>query len=378
MKNLFVPLLLPAVCAATLLWPVAEAWSAKFIAGKPTTFSVERISFLRSQDVKPERAGPVIYDDLIFIASSRNKLVAFDFQGNRRSAIDIGFAPLSTPVIHESKMYSGGSDGFFHCMDLATGDDDWSHQLRSIDLSTPAVAEGNVIFQTANDRVMALDLETGEWRWEYQHLRADDLAVRSLSPPVVKGQVVYIGLSGGSVAAMDAGSGLLIWKSRAFKGEQFKDVDAQLQVDRTSVYAASVSGEFATLSRKTGKLLWKYDAGGMAGCALEGDTIYLATDDAELIAIDKVTGKETWKSLLMDREKIRFGQLPTRPRVAGPYVLTVSREGKITALDKTTGEIVGARHFRTQTSTPLMAIEDTGFFFIDNQGVIRLWRDIGS
>jgi len=150
-----------------------EALSARgdsFKVDDPITFGVEKISIFRSHDVKPERAMPVIYGDLIFAASSRKKIAAFDFSGNRAFTLELDFAPVSTPAIGHGRLFAGGDDGYFHCVEAATGAPVWSVNFMSIDFSRPAITQDLVIFQTGRDRVVALSSDDGKWLWEYQHL----------------------------------------------------------------------------------------------------------------------------------------------------------------------------------------------------------------
>src|SRR3990172_8285535 len=140
--------------------------SAKTVSpAKPVSFSIEPTSRLRSPELRPERAAPVIYNNIIYIASSRKKLVSFDLTGKKLGSIELKFSPLATPGFAEGRMFVGGDDGDFHCLDIATGKELWSNKLKTIDFSAPAFAAGNVIFQTGNDRILALDMMTGEWRW---------------------------------------------------------------------------------------------------------------------------------------------------------------------------------------------------------------------
>jgi outer membrane protein assembly factor BamB len=341
---------------------------------KPISFSIEPISKIRSQDIKPELAAPVIHNNLIYIASSRKKLVSFDLQGYKKASIELKFVPMTTPGIADLRIFMGGDDGYFHCLDLETGKEIWAMNLKTIDFSPPSFAAGNVIFQTGSDRVLALDMGSGEWRWEYQHLRGEDLSVRGLCRPLVKDDNIYVGLSGGAVIAMDAVTGRVLWKRAVFEGEQFQDVDAPLMADDMSVFAVSVSGKIASLSRKTGNLFWIYNAGGLAGSVLEGETIYIATDDAELMAINKITGRPVWTTPLGQREKLNFFDLPTSPQVVGQGVVLVTRNGKVILADKALGTIMAEKSFHTDTSSPVVTFNSSGFMFVDNKGIARLWH----
>ena len=80
---------------------------------KPVVFSIEKgVSRFRSQSVRPERAHPVVFNDLIYNISSRKLLVAFDFSEEKKIEHELEFAPVAGFVIDESGLiFVGGDDG---------------------------------------------------------------------------------------------------------------------------------------------------------------------------------------------------------------------------------------------------------------------------
>ncbi len=342
----------------------------------PVVFQVEKISRLRSDKLKPERAIPVYDNGRVYVVSSRKKLVAFNLSGERALEHELEWAPAGAPLIKDGGLYIGGDDGGFHCLNIATGEEKWNNNLQLMNFSRPATTDNVLVFQTGRDRVLALSRDTGEWVWEHQHLRAEDLALQSLCPSVIKDGVLFAGLSGGAVVSIEAETGKLLWKTVPFDDQKFRDVDAPLRVDEDTVFAVSAAGKTAALSRKTGRTYWMFERGGMAGAALEGDTLYLATDRGEMIAIDKVTGEEQWSTELSARKKKRFFDLPTRPLVRGEHIVTVSHGGRVFVIDKYTGKIDKHYFYYTDTSVPAVPVEEEGFLVIDNQGLIRYWQDL--
>jgi len=340
---------------------------------------MEPVSFLRSQEHNPEPGRPVVESGRILVASSREKVATFDLTGHKIKEITLGFKPAATPAVSDDGLlYLGGEDGRFHCISLEDGVEQWSYNLKTIGFSDAVIASDLVVFQTANDRVMALDRSSGEWRWEYQHIRSEDLAVQGLCPPLFHQGMIFIGLSDGALAAIRPDSGELVWKRRVFSGEQFMDVDAPLEADEDKVYAVSVGGEMAAVSRETGKVFWRYSAGGMAGARLAGDRLYLATDDAEAVSLDTLTGLPEWTVRLVEKTGIEFLDLLTRPAAVGRYLVLVSRGGKLFLLDRDTGEVLGTKNYLVRVSGSVVPVRDSGFVFIDNKGILRLWMETGS
>lgn len=103
---------------------------------------------------------------------------------------------------------------------------------------------------------------------------------------------------------------LPVW-SFSFGGEKQRGQEAQpLIYDGVMYVTASYSRVFA-VDIKTGEELWQYDArlpdGIMPCCdvinrgaAIYGDLIYFGTLDAQLVALDRKTGKVTWKKKIGD------------------------------------------------------------------------------
>jgi outer membrane protein assembly factor BamB len=342
---------------------------------RPKTIGLESLSLLRSQEVRPELAQPVLYDNMIYVLSSRKKIVVFDLSGKKRSEARIKFTPVSRPAISEDRIYVGGDDGYFYCLSL-NGTRIWSEPFKTIDFSPPAVDGGKVVFITANDRVVALDAVSGAYNWEYQHLREEELSLQGVCPPLISEGAVYVGFAGGAVGSLDLSTGKQNWKRNPFSGELFLDVDAPLAVDETSVYVVSSVGQMVSLSKKTGNTFWKYDSGGMAGFASDESHLYLATDEGDIQAVDKLTGAPKWDTRTSSKKNLSFLDLPTQPAVVDDYIVSVTRQGKVLVLDKNNGTLLATRNFLSDTSIPVTPLNGAGFLFMDNRGLIRLWSKV--
>jgi outer membrane protein assembly factor BamB len=146
------------------------------------------------------------------------------------------------------------------------------------------------------------------------------------SAPLVAGGKLFFNDSDGKdefAHLLDAATGKEIWKVAyaAAVGDEFgKGPRATACIDGDRVFIQSMSGEFRCLNLKDGKVLWslsfekdyntKYvGANGGSGTAtrrgnngspvVDGDAVIIpvgATAGATLVACDKLTGKELWRS----------------------------------------------------------------------------------
>jgi outer membrane protein assembly factor BamB len=110
------------------------------------------------------------------------------------------------------------------------------------------------------------------------------------------GQSIYAGTNDGRVIALDATPeseiGDLNWEFAA--GERIWSTPV---VSGSTVYAASQDHYLYALNKQNGSLKWKFEAGAMlAGTpTVYGDTVYVGSFDSKLYAIDTATGVSKWE-----------------------------------------------------------------------------------
>ncbi|MBL6617596.1 MAG: PQQ-binding-like beta-propeller repeat protein [Reyranella sp.] len=130
--------------------------------------------------------------------------------------------------------------------------------------------------------------------------------------PVVHDGVMFV-LSGGSVRALDAGTGSLLWKfTRPVPpGIALADQPHGIALYGTAVYVPTVDGHVVALDAKSGKLLWDREVAstahkfwltasplaahgkiiqGVSGCANTQ-----AGGGCYIVALDAATGQEAWR-----------------------------------------------------------------------------------
>lgn len=141
---------------------------------------------------------------------------------------DIGQGLMETPLAINGVVYSIASHDRVFALDGATGKELW-HYYPNLDplvdeiVFTPlargvAVAHGRVYFGTLDGRVIALDQKTGTKVWSTELVNTRKCHGCNFdSPPVVAGDVLVFGPTGGDLADMgkifgvDANSGKLLW-----------------------------------------------------------------------------------------------------------------------------------------------------------------------
>src|SRR5262249_20164975 len=107
-------------------------------------------------------------------------------------------------------VYVGFADHVIRAFPLNAPAPIWQEPVRGVftEIATLAVADGDVFALDQQGGVYRLDGVTGRERWDFQVPE-----YVSVCSPLVVGSTVYVGLDGGTLAAVDATTGHLRWKT---------------------------------------------------------------------------------------------------------------------------------------------------------------------
>ena len=148
----------------------------------------------------------------------------------------------------------------------------------------------------------------------------------------------------------------------SYGGEKQKGQEAQAIIKDGVIYVTASYSRMFAIDAKTGEEKWQYDARlpeGILPCcdvinrgaAIYGDKIYFGTLDAQLVALNRETGKVAWRQKLGDyKEGFSYTAAPLIvPSKHGPLVVTgvsggeFGIVGRVDARNAETGELVWSR-----------------------------------
>ena len=111
-----------------------------------------------------------------------------------------------------------------------------------------------------------------------------------------------------------------------------------------TIFLNNTNGIIQALNGKTGDLIWEHRLGGnisMRGIALYGDKLFIAMSDANLVALDAVSGKQVWKQPMPDGRGSSSGPLAAKGKLVqgmGGCQAYVEKKCFISAYDANTGK----------------------------------------
>ncbi len=304
-----------------------------------------------------------------------------------------GGAVRSTPVLTpDQRIVFGSTDGRLYALSLG-GEPIWSAQLGSPIASSPAVADGVALVQSRDDLIVAVSARDGRILWRKPAAPAAPLPwglesgdLYQASPTIAEGRVVIGGVDG-SVSAFDLHTGKLFWRFLA--GGRVRTAAA---VAGGTVYAPSFDGSLYALDLKTGGLRWRFDTLGhslnsgdfgfdrrsiQSAPAVADGMVVFGARDGLLWAVDAATGKERWR---FDHEIV---WVIGGPAIANGRVFdATSDDAIIQAFDLKTGKALW-KDKMSGVAWPSPAVSGDTVFFADSNGGVgafdaasgrKLWK----
>ncbi|MFI1092046.1 PQQ-binding-like beta-propeller repeat protein [Streptomyces sp. NPDC020917] len=290
----------------------------------------------------------------------------------RKWSRDLG-GDVSYPVVAGGRVFAtavspSGHSTTLYALDAATGENAWA----PVDLgstrpwSALAYGGGRLYAQTYDGVLTAFDPATGAKIWTVTLPWQSSFT----SPPTFAGGVVYTGGagSGGTVYAVDAARGALLWTQSVANGD-----DSSPAVTAKGVYVSYACEQTYAFDPRSGSPLWHHrtdcsggggrtpvvadggvwirDGAGMAPSVLRTGTgrVRSTYDAGPAPAFDGLQGyfvdggvlRERYTPTLATRWTFQGdGRISTAPIVVNGYVYVGSRNGLLWALDGATGRSV--------------------------------------
>ncbi|HEX8271591.1 MAG TPA: PQQ-binding-like beta-propeller repeat protein [Longimicrobiaceae bacterium] len=280
--------------------------------------------------------------------------------------------PLGIPATDGKRLFAevGRSITAF---DVETGRILWSTP-RPADAPSNVVTRGGRVF-SAGSAVIALDAESGKEMWRF----TPD-ATAGLGRIAADQDAVYVGTASHKVQALRASDGRALWTSDIGPQWQHGGIVKGVSVAGDTVYAAAeqahaanghlASGWIVALDRLTGAVLWKYQNGtgddlrNFGSSPAVAGRLVVASDfkGNRVVAVDRFTGREVWR---IQGEAGFIGPIGA-PEARGDTVYFASGDTYVYAVDLHVGRL----HWKSRTPAANTALALCGESLVVNyQGV---------
>ncbi len=254
----------------------------------------------RYDGLVPMRGAPSIADGRLFVITHDNQIIALDAKSGSmlwtQAGLpeDAGLLTAASPAVVSDTVIAGLSSGELLALRVENGRLTWQDTLsrtrRLTPLATLADIDGNPVIDRNRvyavghaGRMVAIDMRSGERVWESN--------VPSVNTPWIAGDYLYLVSVDAELTAISAADGRVRWVTRL---QRFVNPDNRknpiiwtgpvLAGDRLIV--ASSHGYILSVSPYTGDFLGaeKLPSGVVASLAVADETLYLVTENADLLA----------------------------------------------------------------------------------------------
>ncbi len=253
----------------------------------------------------------------------RGKLL-WEFQGG---------GPMGSPVVDGPRILVGCGDGQLYALSADDGSLLWSYASGEELGSAPTVSNGMVFVLSNSDTLFALEAETGKWAWRYRRESSGhEFAIRSVSSPLLAGDLAVAGFSDGSVVALRSKDGAVVWQHVTSGSNELQDSDGSPQSDRQRVFVANYKDGLTALALQDGHILWQRALATASQLRLSRGTLF-ASAVGKLAAFNAYDGTPLWEK--------GTGSLTATGMLTFPGLLVVSIDGPMVFLDTRTGRLLG-------------------------------------
>ncbi len=327
-------------------------------------------------------AAPVVGGGKLFVVDTAAVIYAFDaatgarrWQHQIEVSGDLRDATFGGGAAYDNgRVYATNGVGDVVALDAETGERLWRVKPGGPLRGAPTIAFNEVFVMTQDNQVFALDTDNGEIVWQR--------AAASGQSGVFGQGTVVAGFSTGELVAYRYENGRELWSDALARTSistqvgTLTDVDADPIIDQGRVYALGQGGRMAAYELLTGQRIWELTLAGISTPTVVGEWVFTLTDDAQLLAIQRNTGRIRWISQFdrwrdaEDREGPIFW---TGPVLASGRLWIASSRGVVKSVDVMTGEATDFTELDDGVSLPPVVANNT-LYILDDGGKIHAFR----
>ncbi|HSC13148.1 MAG TPA: PQQ-binding-like beta-propeller repeat protein [Rhodanobacteraceae bacterium] len=275
-------------------------------------------------------SSPVVVSGTVYFGSGDGNLYALDANsGEQRWKFAAGDVVHASPGYADGVVYVGSWDSYFYAIDAASGKEKWRFHGGEDPLihnqvgfqSSPSVANGVVYTGCRDSNLYAIDAATGKEKWHFNNNGSWVIA----SPAVTHGKVFFTTSDSALYHVLDATTGKPVLQQ---EGKAFMFSSPAIAGD--VVYTGVTNGTLEARDIASGALLWDFRTE-----ASKQNAGWVLTADRKFNNALLFPSGAQWQGLAIDatNRMLRVGSIFSSPLVAGGVVYFGSNDGNLYAIE---------------------------------------------
>ncbi|MEL6643939.1 MAG: PQQ-binding-like beta-propeller repeat protein [Pseudomonadota bacterium] len=335
-------------------------------------------------------ADPVVADGRVFTLDSRATVTALNTSGAllwRRDLTPVGEDPDHASggglAVSGGRVYVTTGFGRLVALDATNGAEIWVQRTNAAATTAPTVF-GNTVYAVSRDsRAWAIDAATGRIRWEIPGVPSP-AAVLNAAGPGVSSRLAVFPLPSGELVATLRQSGLQVWATSISGGRpgrvysRINDVTADPVFANGRIYTGNATGRTIALEAASGERIWTANDGALSPVQVAGGSVFLVSDQNQLVRLNANTGARIWavdlplfESERERRRKAIFAHYG--PLLAGGRLYVASSDDTIRVFNPENGAQIGALALPGgAASNP--AVANGTLYVVSGRGTLHAFR----
>jgi len=290
-------------------------------------------------------ASPIVAEGKVFTLDTEGRVTAFSSSGS--SAWRTSLTPAGEKAYKGfggglaadgGRIFAASGFGWVVALDAGNGKKVWEKNLGSPIRASPTAANGKVVVVTSDGVVYALSAVDGQEVWNHRGL-PERASILSNASPAIDGDVVVVPYPSGEVVALRTSDGQPAWtdslaRTRTASSLSSMSDAARPVIDGGTVYAVGHAGRMVATAARSGERLWSLNVPGIQAPYVAGDYVFVVDTGAQLLAINRRTGKVAWSTTLASATW-------SGPVLAGGKLWLTSNKGQLVGVNASTGKVEG-------------------------------------
>lgn len=205
------------------------------------------------------------------------------------------------------------------------------------------ISDHKLIVVTASQSVYAIDYESGATLWICDQGAPEGVAIRTMSPPLLHREVLYLGLASGEVSAINSRTGEKLWvHNPVYSAQRFKDVVGEMTIIGNTLIVSRYDGLVTGINTEKPSVPangWSKPmlfSSSVTTSTFRHGRMYVGTQNGYVHAINPQNAKEIWTA--------QPGSSVTMVIAGDSEVYTTGSDGQISALDGKSGRTIWHDH----------------------------------
>lgn len=296
-------------------------------------------------------SSPIVVGGVVYFTSWNSTFALDETDGSLIWNFTRGDVTGSFPAFADGIVYIGygtggnNSDNNMYALNATDGSVVWNYTTGGrIYMNHAAIADGVIYFGASDNKTYALNASNGNLIWNHTFEQYENM----YSSPAIANGILYLGAETTGICEGCAGdtstlyalnitdNGSEIWNFTVTPADwQGVAIEGTPAVADGFVYFdAWNNGTLFALNATTGSVIWSYNAGGLASSpAVANGLVYFGSYDFPVFALNATTGSHVWN--------YSTGNIIlSSPSVANDIVYISSRDHYIYAINATNGSLI--------------------------------------